>query len=341
MSESVRKPPSEEENGSDDFSTAGPPHHRPVRTWLYPPLVIASFLLGLLTSDIAWGQRPRVAAIQTQAPTGTSATGTDAKQAVDYTALVQQINPPEGYTLPVQYGELGPRLIEGGVIDYDAFAAVFQDAGVPLSAEESAILQQGSDQQIVMTPENSRFLLNFFWAVGLANKNSILTDGPMTQNGGQVENYASTGGWTLAKKPVTQLYASMDLISLSPEQQARVEEVAAAVYRPCCGNPTLFPDCNHGMAMLGLLELMASRNASVDEMFRAAKYVNAYWFPQQALEVAILLKAQGNTDFAQADARMVTGERFFSGSGFAQLHAMLQSEGLLPTAPDKSGSCGS
>jgi hypothetical protein len=163
----------------------------------------------------------------------------------------------------------------------------------------------------------------------------------MTQNGGQVENYASTGGWTLAKKPVTQLYASMDLIPLTPDQQARVEEVAAAVYRPCCGNPTLFPDCNHGMAMLGLLELMASRNASVDEMFRAAKYVNAYWFPQQALEVAILLKAQSNTDFAQADARMVTGERFFSGSGFAQLHAMLQSEGLLPTAPDKSGSCGS
>lgn len=133
----------------------------------------------------------------------------------------------------------------------------------------------------------------------------------------------------------------MDLIPLTPEQQARVEEAAAAVYRPCCGNPTLFPDCNHGMAMLGLLELMASEDASVDEMFAAAKYVNAYWFPQQALETAIYLKAIKNTEFAQADARLVTGNELFSGSGAGQVHALLQSDGLLPSAPGSGGSCGS
>ena len=70
----------------------------------------------------------------------------------------------------------------------------------------------------------------------------------------------------------------------------KAEEVAAAVYRPCCDNPTLFPDCNHGMAMLGLLELMASKNASLDEMFTTAKSVNAFWFPQQALEIAVYIK---------------------------------------------------
>jgi hypothetical protein len=193
----------------------------------------------------------------------------------------------------------------------------------------------------VITAENSHFLLNFFWAVGLSNKNTILTEGPMVQNAnGHVENFASTGGWTLAAKPVSELYASMDLISLTAEQQARVEEVAAGVYRPCCGNATLFPDCNHGMAMLGLLELMASQDASSDQMFAAAKYVNAYWFPQQTLETAIFLKAKGNVDFAQADARVITGEQFFSASGSSQMHAMLQSEGLLPAAPDNGGGCG-
>ena len=38
-----------------------------------------------------------------------------------------------------------------------------------------------------------------------------------------------------------------------------VEEIAGNIYRPCCGNSTAFPDCNHGMAMLGLIELMVSQ----------------------------------------------------------------------------------
>lgn len=333
---------SAEEQTTDGPAVAGEKRRRPIRTWLYPSLVVAAFLLGLLTSDIAWGRQPQVAAVESQAPAVAASTGGAQKQTVDYATLLQEVNPPQGYELPVQYGDLGPRLIDGGVIDYDAFAAVFENGGDPLSAEQMATLKQGNDTQIVITPQNAHFLLNFFWALGLANKNTILTDGAMTQNSnGHVENYASTGGWNLGKKPVTELYASMDLISLTSEQQARVEEVAGAVYRPCCGNATIFPDCNHGMAMLGLLELMASRGASVDEMFRAAKYVNAYWFPQQALETAIFLKAKDNVDFAQADARTVTGEQFFSASGSGQLHAMLQSAGLLPSAPNNGGGCGS
>lgn len=57
----------------------------------------------------------------------------------------------------------------------------------------------------------------------------------------------------------------------------KVEEVAAAVYRPCCNNHTPFPGCNHGMAMLGLLELMAPQRASADECS----------VPQQTLETTI------------------------------------------------------
>jgi hypothetical protein len=128
----------------------------------------------------------------------------------------------------------------------------------------------------------------------------------MVQNSdGKFENFASTGGWRLATKPITELYASLDLIPLTKEQQKFVEEVAQSVYRPCCNNPTHFPDCNHGMAMLGILELMASQGATVDEMFEAAKYVNAYWFPQQTLEAALYLKANQEIDFADADPRLV------------------------------------
>lgn len=258
----------------------------------------------------------------------------------DVAELYEQVNPEGGYTLPVAYGDLGPQLLESGIIDYERFAAIYTNAGTPLSGEQIEILKNGSDQNIVINAENAHFLLNYFWAVGLVNNNPILTQGPIVQNsGGQVERFASTGGWSLANRPVTELYARIDLIRLTPEQQARVEEVAAAVYRPCCDNPTHFPDCNHGMAMLGILELMASRGASTDEMFEAAKYINAYWFPQQTLEVALYLKADREIDFVDADARLVVGSQLSSSSGAQMVHADLQSKGLLQQAPGQGGSC--
>lgn len=259
---------------------------------------------------------------------------------IEFNVLYEQVNPKDGYALAVSYGDLGPRLIESGVINYDAFVTIYENAGNPLSRAQIEILKKGSDEQIVITAENAHFLLNFFWAVGLANRNSVLTEGPMVQNsGGQIDRFASTGGWGLATKPVTELYASLELIPLTPEQQIRVEEVASAVYRPCCNNPTLFPDCNHGMAMLGLLEWMASKGASTDQMFEAAKYINAFWFPQQNLETALYLKANQNVNFKDADARLVTSAEFSSGSGVAAIHQHLQTSGLLPQAPNQGSSC--
>jgi hypothetical protein len=287
-------------------------------------LVVAAFLLSLGGGYLKWGQDET----------------TESSQQKELIALYEQVNPRDGYALPVSYSDLGPRLIESGVINYDAFATIYENSGNPLSKSQVEILNNGSDEQIVITAENAHFLLNYFWAVGLANKNPILTEGPMVQNsGGQIDRFASTGGWGLATKPVTELYASIDLIPLTTAQQKLVEEVAGAVYRPCCNNPTLFPDCNHGMAMLGLLELMASKGASTDLMFQAAKYVNAFWFPQQNLETALYLKANQDVNFRDADARLVTSAEFSSGSGSAAIHQHLQTSGLLPQAPNQSGSC--
>lgn len=86
----------------------------------------------------------------------------------------------------------------------------------------------------------------------------------------RIDQFASTGGWTLASKPIKTLVASLPLIDLTGSQQQRLQVVAENVYRPCCGNSTAFPDCNHGMAMLGVLELMAANDASEDEMFAVA-----------------------------------------------------------------------
>jgi hypothetical protein len=286
--------------------------------------LLVIFLLGLGSGYLKWGQDETA----------------EARQQKESAALHEQVNPPDGFALSVSYGSLGPRLVEAGVIDYDAFATIYENSGSPLSAEQIEILKNGSDGEIVIDADNAHFLLNFFWAVGLANQNSILTEGPMVQySDGQVERFASTGGWSLATKPVTELYASMDLIRLTAEQQKLVEEVAAGIYRPCCNNHTLFPDCNHGMAMLGVLQLMASKGATADQMFEAAKYINAYWFPQQTLETAIYLQMNEDMDFRDADAKLVVGEKFSSGAGASMVHEDLQAKGLLKQSSGQGGSC--
>jgi hypothetical protein len=266
---------------------------------------------------------------------------TPPKTGLSTDALFEQVNPPEGFTLPAVYGDLGPKLLEAGAIDQSRFIQTYERAGQPLTDAQLAILTEVSDEPIVTNKENAYFLLNFFWAVGLTNRNPVLTQGMIVQaSKGNIERYASTGGWTLGTKPATTLYASAPLISLTPEQQQLVEKVAESVYRPCCNNHTAFPDCNHGMAMLGLLELMASQGATEDEMFTAAKYLNAFWFPQQALETAAFFQTALDLDYADADGRMAVGPEVFSSSGFQQVRQWLVEGGEMPQGPRGGNSCG-
>lgn len=278
----------------------------------WPFYLFFTFILGLGSGYLIWGRT---------ALTPPSPAPRQVSVATEQSAPASQVTLPESYTLPVSFGDIGPRLVTAGAIDDDRFVQLYADAGQPLTEEQLKILNTGSDASVVINRDNAYFLLNFLWAVGLTNQNRLLMEGPLQQNSkGDISGFASTGGWTIGTKPVTELYASTPLIQLSPEQQARLEAVAQGVYRPCCNNHTAFPDCNHGMAMLGLLELMAAQGASEDEMFEAAKYVNAFWFPQQMLELAVVYKVSKNQDFAQIDARELVGPNLSSATGYQQAH---------------------
>ena len=252
-----------------------------------------------------------------------------------------QVNPPEGYPVPAHFGHMGPKMAAAGVFDVTAFEQVYQQANQPLSEEQLRILKEGSDSPIVFNRQNAYFLLNYFWAVGLSNQNPILDSGLIQQySQGKVENFASTGGWSLAKKPLAEIYSKLPLITLTEAQQKNLEEAAEAVYRPCCDNPTHFPDCNHGMAMLGLMELMASQNATAEQMLETAKYANAYWYPAQTVEQAIFIKNTASQDYQDVDARLLLGPQYSSGSGFQAMHQYLAQNDLLPQAPKSNNSCG-
>lgn len=187
---------------------------------------------------------------------------------------------PQSNVLSVHWGDLGARLVETGVMDLEKFKKLYSARG-GLSAENLKLLNGDEDVELTINSGNADYVLNFLWAFGLANKNKILEEGPMSdpQFGGP-EVFASTGGWTLAKGNSMEHFSRHRLIELDSEEQFKIERVSKNIYRPCCSNPAYFPDCNHGMAMLGLLELMADQGFSEEEMYKAAEKVNLFWFPE-------------------------------------------------------------
>jgi hypothetical protein len=254
---------------------------------------------------------------------------------IDLDLLRSQVLPAEGVTLPITWGDLGKRMIADGVIDEEKFRKVFPNG---LESDEELILNGNYDQQIVMTAENSRFLLDILWAFGLANKNDILENGEMTDKkyGGDASKFAATGGWSLSSGKPMDHYSQHEYVSLNKEQQDLVDRVSRGIYRPCCGNSTHFPDCNHGMAMLGLLELLAAEGLSEEEIFQVALQVNSYWFPQTYVDLATYFKEQGS-DWKDVDPKMVLAAEYSSGKGYQQTRQSIKS---LPQPVKGGGSCG-
>lgn len=255
--------------------------------------------------------------------------------------LFDEINPVKGYELPVTYGQLGPDMVKLGVLDIDKFKSAYVKSGATLTQEQTDILTKGLDKKIRITRENSYFLLNFFWAAGLGNKSKILTEGDMVKYGkDQVGNFASTGGWSLGQGDPMNYYAKGDLIPLTLTQENLVEKVAENIYRPCCNNSTAFPDCNHGMALLGVLQLMAKNDATENQMYEAAKYFNAFWFPGNYYDIALYFKNKEGKSFGQIPGQVILGKEYSSASGWQQVKQWLAKKGIIEQPSQQGGSCG-
>lgn len=257
------------------------------------------------------------------------------KEEKDIVVLEASVLPSEGFELPIIWKDYGKQLIAKGVIDQEKFEAIYANRG-GLSEENSNLLTGTDNGKMRITAENSGVLLNLLWAFGLGNKNDILEKGLMTDpRYGGTGTFASTGGWTVSKGEAMNHYSEHAFITLTPQQQAGVERVSKGIYRPCCDNSVFFPDCNHGMAMLGLLELMAEQGVSEEEMYRVALQVNSFWFPQTYLTFAKYFEDKG-TVWKDVDAKTVLGKEYSSASGYQQVLAEID-----PVEQKKrGGACG-
>ncbi|MBI5358883.1 hypothetical protein HZB69_04630 [Candidatus Amesbacteria bacterium] len=248
------------------------------------------------------------------------------------TPIISQNILPERVDLGISWGDVIVKMVQTGAIDKEKFLKRHPEAEQLLSTSNNA--------NIVVTQENSALILNLLWPLGITNKAKVLSEGIMgTKYKDQIGSFASTGGWTLGSKDGGKLFNSQSLIKLTTDQEELIKKISANIYRPCCGNSTAFPDCNHGAGMLGFIELAVVAGMPEENIYKKALVINSYWFPQTYTELAVFFKAKKNTNWKDVNPVEVLGEAYSSGRGYGTVSKQLQDEGLTPQVKS-GGSCG-
>lgn len=303
--------------------------------------VIALFVLvgwGMLKSDPAVAQLIESSKILNPGDNKLNTLNSSATENKLFDEVTAKVLPKEGFQSKVVLSDSVVRLAAEGVIDKDKFGAIYKDRG-GLPEELKDVLTKPSNRPILLTRSNANYYVNLLWPLGLANYMSSNKSSPV--NGKSLFNFASTGGWNLGKEENGGAYFNkFKIVELTPEQEALATKIAENTYRPCCDNSTFFQDCNHGSALLGLLQLGAAQGLTEDELYREALAFNSFWFPHNYIQTALYFKALKNTDWEKVDPKLVMGKDFSAISGwYANVDKEVKRLGLVPQQED-GGSCG-
>jgi hypothetical protein len=256
-----------------------------------------------------------------------------------YDKAASHVLPKDGFQSRIALNDSILKLVEYGVIDRGKFFALYGRRG-PHLAEFAEVLSKPSDRPIRLTAANATSYVDLLWPVGLATHMASNAESPLY---GSPVIYASTGGWTLGREESGVVYFDkFPIVRLTPEQERRVVRIAKTTYRPCCDNSTFFQDCNHGSALLGLLQLGASQDLSRRELYQEALAFNAFWFPDNYVQTALFFKVVRKTEWADVDPRLVLSFDYSAGGPWQQnVAARVEAiHGLVPPAPSGGEGCG-
>lgn len=253
-----------------------------------------------------------------------------------YQEVVNQVLPSAGFRTNLIFAQAVKKLVDDGVIDLEKFKQLY--AG-EIPADVLVILTANSNQPLVINDKTANTYLNFFWALGLANKTSFNEQSPL--NGPDLNRFASTGGWSLGQaESGGEYFNRFEIIKLTPRQEQLVLSVARNTFRPCCDNSTFFQDCNHGSALLGALELAASQGLTETQLYRLALQLNSFWFPDNYVKTAVYLKLFENKDWRQVNPPEIMSAKYSSISGWLRNVALNLKNIPELTPAGGGGSCG-
>ncbi len=238
---------------------------------------------------------------------------------IDLQNITAQVLPENGFTIDAKWGDTISKMVKAGVLDANKLDSILTNRyGQPLTEEQKNLLAASySDEKLTINSKNAVFMMYILWALAKDNDNSIQKESPFAQYFANYDIGVGKAG-----------YADTKLLDLTPEQQEIAKTVALNSYRPCCGNPTGWPDCSHGFSALGLVELMASQGFSKAEIFDAFVKFNSFWFPSTYIQDAIYFKVTENKDWNSVDKELVAGKQYSSLSGSYAVKNYLQGLGL-------------
>ncbi len=256
-----------------------------------------------------------------------------------YDEVVAKVLPEKGFQSKISLKDSVLRLVQNGVIDKQKLEEIYsQRGGFP--DELKNVLSESSDKPILITRENANYYVNLLWALGLSNYMSTNNKSPIF--GKDLFNFASTGGWNLGKEENGGAYFNkFQIVKLTKQQEDLVTRIAQNTYRPCCDNSTFFQDCNHGSALLGVLQLGASQGLSEDELYKEALAFNSFWFPHNYIQTALYFKVIENIDWENVNAKEIMGYNYSAISQWSQNVAeeIAKIPNLIPKQ-EGGGSCG-
>ncbi len=330
------------------------------------PVAFALILISVIVAAYVLTQNPLVSQTQTNKTHSTYHNTTNATKnlsgnAINQAILYAQVTPQAGYTLPFKWGDSIRKLIQAGALNVSNLTIILNNSHQPLTFSEKEILNGTYSGYIQFNSTNTEFIQLVLWGLGINDNNTIITKGAIINASVPYANsinnnatlrqrlnqnvtpywaasryFASTGGYG----PIGKLQLGMlDIISLSSSEQVIADYTAENSYRPCCDNPTAFPDCNHGAAALGLIELLASQGANQGQIFSAVRYFNQYQFPQQYSEIAAYFDSQ-RQNYSQVNSSKVMSYSFSSLSGYYAVHQYLLKNGVLAQSSRGNAACG-
>ncbi len=255
-----------------------------------------------------------------------------------FNKILEKVYPAQGYQSKISLRDSVLKLIEVGAIDKDKFQKLYlKRGGLPKEIKEA--FERPIQEPIFITRENANYYINLLWPLGLANFMENNKNSPLL--GPSLFNFASTGGWRLGKASNGgEYFNKFRIVELTPEQEALVLKIAKNSYRPCCDNSTFFQDCNHGSALLGLLQLGASQGLTEKELWHEALVFNSFWFPDTYFKTALYFEAVKGIPWEKVDPALVLGKDFSSASGwYKNVYREIQARGLVPEVQG-GGGCG-
>ncbi len=290
-----------------------------------------------VSGHAAFGMQGMLNVLQSsQATLATNETGTVNQT---YSTVLASLYPQGGFKTKIVLGDVVPRLVESGAMNLSKIEQLYRGN---LTQQELDILTKPTYTPLTLNSSNANFYLLIFWALGISNNNRVLDNFSALSNssGYGVANFASTGGWTLGTDSNAMTYFNrLHLVDLTPSQQNYVYDVTTHSYRPCCNNPTSFPDCNHGAALLALTELGASQGLNESQLFALDLQAQTLWFSTYYSLTALNLRYNNVSYWGSASK--VLGINYSSATGwYKNVYQPLKNNNLLPPNPHGGVSCG-